>query len=576
MNTIRRYATAAALLALAACGDRGGREGDGGVAGAGETPETGGTAVIAEIADLNRPLPLVAEGALDGSVGGDMMFSSLLRGGWRDGRTVYLPYPESPAALARAYEYLAPDSTALRYHLQPGLRWSDGAPITAHDVVWTYEMLRHPDVASPQQDWAALMDSVVAHDDTTVTFHFQKRYPEMLFHSGLGIGPKHALGDVPPSGLRNHPRLLDPTNGNLPVSGPFMIGEWRKGQQFTLVPNPHFPERPRLERIVFRVIPETTTRLTELANGTVDLARPIPFDQVPEIRARPGIELETEQKRFYDYIGYNPRTVPAFADPEIRRALGLALDVDGIIRALRMEEWAVPAGGPYAPIFRDLHDAQTMAPLPFDTAEAKRILEAKGWTDRNGDGIREDASGRPFRFGLVTNAGNQRRADVSQIVQQQWRRVGIDVRLQSLETNTFFERLREKNFEAALAGWQVALSPDITTLWGPTSPFNFVSYENPRTTQLMEQAKAAPSTEAAAPFWRQAAAQIVADRPYTWLYFNDQVGGRRSRLRGMLVDTYGPYQNPWEWWIPRAEQRKRGPAAADPAAADTQRADTTR
>jgi peptide/nickel transport system substrate-binding protein len=573
MSTFIRTLTAASLLALAGCGDGGDRGGgEAPVAGAGETPEPGGTMVIAEQADLNRPMPIIAETSTDGSFGGDVMFSSLLRSGWEDGRITYRTHDESPAALARSYEYVGADSTALRYHLQPGLRWSDGQPITAHDVVWTYDMLRDPAVASPQQDYAALLDSVVAHDDSTVTFYFERRHAEMLFHSGIGISPRHPFEGVEPAQLRTHPALLDPANGRLPVSGPFMIGEWRRGQQVTLVPNPHFPVPPKLERIVIRVIPEATTRLAELLNGTIDFIRFIPFDQIPQVRAAGNVELEREEKRFYDYVGYNPRRVPAFADREVRQALSLAIDVPGIVGALQMDEWAVPAGGPYSPIFRDLQDPGAQ-PLRYDTAEAKRILESRGWVDRDNDGVREDAAGRPFRFTLLTNSGNQRRADVSQIIQQQLRRIGIDVRLQTMETNTFFDRQREKNFDAVLSGWQVGLSPDIAGLWNPDSPFNSVSYDNPRTVQLMEQALAQPSGEAAAPFWRQAAATIVADRPYTWLYFFDQVDGRSSRLRGMKVDTYGPYQNAWEWWIPRAEQRRRSDAAAgsDTAPADTGR-----
>ena len=573
MTTFTRMGTAAALLALAACGERAARDGAGGAAAAGDTPEPGGTVVIAEAADLSRPMPLLSESVTDGHVSGNLMFMSLTGSSWADGRIQFRPYSEeNPDALARSWELVGPDSAALRYHLQPGRLWSDGTPITSRDVVWTYRMLRDPAVASPQQDYWTQLDSVTAQDDLTVTFWFQRRYPEMLFHSGLGISPAHVFEGSDPAQLRNHPALRDPAGGRLPVSGPFMIGEWRRGQQVTLVPNPHFPVRPHLERVVFRFITEPTTRLTELVNGTVDYMRPIPYDQIPEIRRRGEgqIEFEREEKRAYDYIGYNPRAFPAFADPEIRRALGLAIDVEGMISAMQMDEWAVPAGGPYSPIFTRLYDAGEQAPVPFDTVEAKRILESKGWIDRNGDGIREDAQGRPFRFTLVTNTGNQRRADAVQIIQQQWRRVGIDVRLQVLEFNTFQDRSRRKDFEAILAGWVVALAPDIKTSWSPESPYNYVSFDDPETIARMDSALAQPTEEAAAPFWRQAAAMIVADQPYTWLFWFDQVGGRRSRLRGMTVNTYSSYQRPWEWWIPRSEQRQRG-AAADTAPADTGR-----
>ncbi|HEX5727204.1 MAG TPA: ABC transporter substrate-binding protein, partial [Longimicrobiaceae bacterium] len=294
-------------------------------------------------------------------------------------------------------------------------------------------------------------------------------------------------------------------------------------------------------------------------------------------RPAPHVRFLREEKRNYDYIGYNPRTFPAFADRDIRTALGMALDVPGIIRALRLDEFAAPAGGPYSPIFRDLYDQQAMGPLPFDTVRAKQILDEKGWRDSDGDGIR-DQGGRPFRFTLVTNAGNARRADVSQIVQQQWKQVGVDAQLRQLETNTMYERLTDKDFEATLAGWSVALDPDLGSTWSPESPFNFVSYANPRVFALFEQARAAPTPEAANALWKQAAGLIVADRPYTWLYFLDGVVGVNERLRGVRVDTYGAYQNTWEWWIPRDRQRGSAGAAAGadsaPAGTDTVAEDT--
>lgn len=561
-----RAALLAAFLPLAACGggDKpGGRGGTSAAADSGGTPETGGTAVLAELSDIDHPMPLTAQSSVDGDIGGDVLFNALSRGAWVDGRLVFLNASQNPTALARSWEFIGPDSTALRYHMDSSRKWSDGQPITARDVMFTYRLLGDTTVAAPQQDYVNHIDSVTAQDDSTVTFWFDRRYPEMLYHSGLGISPEHVFKDIVPAQIRTHRAFLDPAK-NLVVSGPFKIGEWAKGDHVTLVPNPYFPVKPRLDRIVIRVIPEPTTRLTELMTGNVDFMRPIPYDQVAHVRQRaPTVRFEVEAKRFYDYIAYNPRTFPAFGDPEIRRALGMAIDVKGLIGALQMEGHAVPAGSSYSPIFKDLYDPATMPPLPFDTAGAVRILEAKGWKDSDGDGVR-DRNGRPFSFTLETNSGNTRRADVTQIVQQQWKRIGVDARIQMSETNTFFDRLTKKSYQAAAAGWSIALSPDLTTTWGPSSPFNYVSYSDPRTTALFEQALAQPTAEAAAPYWRQAAARIAQAQPYTFLYFMDQLDGVNSRLRGMKIDTYGAYQNTWEWWIPRRLQRvvQTTPAAA--------------
>src|SRR5687768_8407593 len=283
-------ALAAGLLTLAACGDRPAAEEKRDKAG---EPRRGGTAVAAEASDMEKPMPLVWTSSLDSDLM-DMMYLSLTRGDWREGRLDFLLADESPMALAWLWEYTGPDSLAIRYRMKSGLRWSDGQPITAHDVVWTYEMTGNPEVASPRQDHLQQLDSVRAENDSTVVFYFKRRYPDMLFDSGLSIAPRHAYAGTAPANLRTH--AVFGRMQELVVSGPWKVGEWRPGQQITLVPNPHSRIRPRLDRLVIRIIPETTTRLVELQNGTVDFARGVPFDQVPTLRQRaPGLQFDREE-----------------------------------------------------------------------------------------------------------------------------------------------------------------------------------------------------------------------------------------------------------------------------------------
>jgi peptide/nickel transport system substrate-binding protein len=340
-----------------------------------------------------------------------------------------------------------------------------------------------------------------------------------------------------------------------------MIGSWERGQRIVLVRNPEFQPRAYLDQVVIRIIPDAVTRVVELRTGAVDFIEAITLDQVPSIRAQaPHVHLVKQEKRFYDYVGYNGSQFAPFADMEIRRALGLALVVPGFIAALLMEEFAVPAGGPYAPIFADIYDPQGQAPLSRDTAAARRTLESKGWRDSNGDGIL-DRNGQPFSFTLAIAVGNQRRADVAQIAQQQWRQIGVDARIQLVEFNTLSDNLRAGNFQAVLAGWSVALYPDLTALWAPGSPFNFTRYDDPEVTGLINEALLKPTSEQAVPLWRQAATRIVQDQPYTWLYYLDAVGGMNNRVQGARIDTYGPLQNLWQWWIP-ADQRRAGESGA--------------
>src|SRR5687768_10524305 len=167
-------------------------------------PVPGGTAVIMEGADMTIPLSIVAQGTLDGSLGGDVMFMELLRGDW-DGGLVFRTADQSPMAMARRYEYFGPDSASIRFHMRSDLRWSDGQPITAEDVVFTYSLVGEPAIASPVQNYVEFLDGVEAENDSTVVFHFDRRYAEMLTHTALAILPQHVFVDTAPADFINHP-----------------------------------------------------------------------------------------------------------------------------------------------------------------------------------------------------------------------------------------------------------------------------------------------------------------------------------------------------------------------------------
>lgn len=564
-----RRTLTAALLLLAACGrgepSKGAEEGAPGAGGEDGTPVSGGTAVTAELSDISRPHPVLAAGDRDIDAV-DVLYMGLTRAVWRDGRLAYLTSNDSPMALAWHYEYLGADSAAIRYRMKSALAWSDGRPITAADVVWTYRAIADPAVASPRQGDVALIDSVVAENDSTVVFFFERRNPEMLFASSIPISPRHPYEGAGMAALPTHPAFSDPTK--LVVSGPFRIGSWTADHELVYLPNPRFPLRPRLDRIVTRVIRETTTRMVELRTGNVDLVKSVPFEQIAGLRQRaPNLRFGSLGKRYWEFVAYNPLRGAPFDDPELRRALGMAVDVPGIVRALEMGDFAEPAAGPYSPLFADLRDP-ALRPLGHDPEGAKRILEAKGWRDTDGDGVREK-DGKPLRFTLLTNAGNARRADVSVILQQQWKAVGADARLQQLEFNAFQERMYGKDFEALLGSWGVPLSPDISPQWTPGETFNIVSFRDAEVQRLFAEARAQPTHERAAPLWKAAAARIVASQPYTWLYYYDIVVGVSPRLKGVQIDPYGAYQNTWEWWIPRDQQgRATGAAPLEAEAED--------
>jgi peptide/nickel transport system substrate-binding protein len=494
---------------------------------------------------MDKPHPLLFETVFDGDITG-ILYRQILHPRWDDGELSFLTSEEHPMALARSYEFFGPDSASLRFRLRTDVRWTDGEPVTAHDAAWTIEVRGIREVAAPRVDYNREISEVLVEDDSTVVIHFTRRYPEMLFHTAGHVAPRHAYEDYDLAQLRTHPALLDPV-GRLVTNGPFRLAGWIRGQQVALERNPDFEPQARLDRVVFRVVPEEATRMIELQTGNVDIAA-VPFHYIDDIRGTGRVRIEVREKRSYEYIGYNPNAHDFFADPDIRRALGLAIDVDGLIAGLQLDEFAVAAGGPYAPIIRLLHDPESQAPLPYDTAQARRILAEKGWTPGPTGILQRD--GVPFRFNLLTNAENRRRVDISQIVESQWRRIGVEARLQALEFNTVIDRSVRRDFDAIVGGWNVALSADIYNTWAdPELPFNFTSYENEEVRRLMEVALEQPTEERAAPYWRQAAALIVGEQPYSWLFYYDSPIGVNRRVQGTRIDTLGSYQDIHEWWI---------------------------
>jgi peptide/nickel transport system substrate-binding protein len=516
-------------------------------------PRRGGAVTIVEIADIDKVHPFLQSTSLDGELT-EMLYMALLAAKWEDGRLVHETADENSRSISKSYEFFGPDSASLRFHMRGDLIWSDGVPLTANDAKWTMETMAMPEVASPRQDYMQNVREIVVENDSTLVVHFTKRYPEMLFHTtAVEVTPMHLYKDIPPAQMRSHPALNSPGGGALVVSGPYMIGEWLPGQRVVLVPNPRFQPQPYIPRVVFLPIPEQTTRLIELQTGRADVMHQLPFDQLDALRAsNPNIRIETRERRAYDFIAYDPGSHPAFADPETRRALGLAIDLNALIDGLQLTEYAEPAAGPYSPIFKLLYDPQELPPLAHDTVEANRILDAKGWV-RGPDGVRAK-DGRRFSFTLGTNAGNQRRADIAQIVQQYWRRIGVEANIQTAESNTFFDRLQKKDFEAAIAGWQVGLAADISDQWRGDNVFNYTSLNDPEVSRLFDLALSLPTEEMAAEYWKEAAERIVAQQPYTWLFWMDIPVGVNNRVRGTRIDTYGAYQNIHEWWVTDATE----------------------
>ena len=534
-----RPAPIVALLALSACGSPEQRApapeevGD---------PVDGGTVVIGVIAEPDNLLDATSTTRVATDII-QQMFASL---------TQLAPDLESyEPDLAQSWE-VSEDGLSVTFHLHPEARWHDGVPVTARDVLFTHELITDPVVGYSARSWKNFITEVGVDDDHTVTFRFDRRYPYQVLDASVGaILPEHLLGSAPRADLTSTDFARNPV-GN----GPFRFSRWESQQFVELVANEDYHEgRPRLDRVVFRIIPDGTSLVTQLETGEIDVMESVPPHAAERLGLIPHVRIESFAGRSYTYIGWDS-TNPLFASLRVRRALGMAIDRQGIIDAL-CYGYARPIEGPIHPMLWAYNP--DLPPLPYDPAGARRLLEEEGWRDTDGDGVL-DRDGVPFEFELKTNLGNQVRMDASVMIQSMLGKVGVRIDPRTYEWNVLWGSVIDHSYETAvLVGWSVALKVDMQSTFHSDAmdgKFNHTSYSNAGVDEAIERALSASTFDEARPAWYRAQELIVGDQPYTFLFMLDQVFGVNERVRGTVPDARGYYRHLSEWWIPEAKRRR--------------------
>jgi peptide/nickel transport system substrate-binding protein len=456
--------------------------------------------------------------------------------------------PTFAPELAKSWEW-SRDHKVLTFHLREDAVWSDGVPVTAEDVRWTWEAQIHPDVAWDSVDAKeGKITDVEVVDPHTVRFHFSRVYPAQLLNANEGvILPKHAWSKLPFSEWR---RNADWFRQNLVVSGPFTLASWEPGQQLVLARNERYydKELPYLDRVVMRFISDQASLLPQLLSGDLDFAPQITPADVPRVESSPRLELRDYWMNLYVAVGWNNEH-PLFSDPEVRRALTLATDRQTIVDTL-LGRFGRVATSPIPSIVW-AHD-RSIQPWPYDPKEARRILAAKGWKDTNGDGLL-DKGGRPFAFELVTNAGNQLRTDAMVMIQDQLKKVGIRVEPRQIEFNTLATRTTAGDFDATLIGFTMDTSLDLTSGFHsrsiPPEASNYMRYQSPEVDRLIEQAATQAEMEQMKPYLDRIQQILHREQPLTFLWESQRLTAINRRVQNANPTLLAAFFNLQEWWV---------------------------
>jgi peptide/nickel transport system substrate-binding protein len=501
-----------------------------------EAPSTGGIAVVAIGSDFDVFNELATTSALGDQVIGHVLFQNLL---------VYDENLDYAPALADSF-WLADDGLSATFRIRDGVRWHDGEPVTVDDVVWSFEMSKLDATAYPERQALEYVERALRLDDRSVRFDFTGIHAEPLADFMYWTPmPKHLLEDVPPAEMISAPFNRQPV-GN----GPFRFVSWQANEQVVLEANDdYWAGRPYLDRIVFRVIPEPATAVTELMSGGIDLYRNVPPSDMARLEASDVARPLSWSTLGFTFLMFNTDD-PLFEDVRVRRALTLATDRQAMIDGL-VQGYGNMTAGPTAPMQWERN--ADIEPWPYDPQAARRLLAEAGWRDTDGDGIL-DRDGRPFRFQITSNTDNVLRQDIMVALQSQFREVGVDARPRAVEFNTVVDQLMSGGFETIVLGWDLYLRFDPSQLFETGAPYNGGGYSNPRVDELLRRARATLDREEAKPLWDEFQQILHDEQPFIFLIHDHERWGASRRLRGVepagAPNAYAPFASVARWWIP--------------------------
>ncbi|HDQ04958.1 MAG TPA: peptide-binding protein [Deltaproteobacteria bacterium] len=446
---------------------------------------------------------------------------------------------------------ISKDGLVITFHLRRGVKWHDGQPFTARDVLYTYQVTVDPKTPTAYAGDFLKVKKAEALDDYTFRVTYDKPFAPALISWSSAILPRHLLEgkDITKSPLSRQPI----------GTGPYIFKEWVAGQKIVLVGNPdYFESRPYIDGRVTRIIPDTATMFLELRARNIDMMGLTPLQytrQTENNLFRQNFEKYRYLAFAYTYLGYNLKH-PFFADKRVRQAISYALNKEEIISGVLLG-LGKPATGPYKPGTWAYNE--NVQKYSYNPEKARELLRAAGWTKKNKDGILEK-DGRPFSFELITNQGNETRQKCAEIIQRQLKEVGIDVKIRILEWAAFInDFINKRRFEAIILGWTVPLDPDAFDVWhsSKTAPqeLNFISYKNTEVDALLEKARSTFDQKQRKKYYDRFQEILAEDQPYTFLYVPDELIIISKRIRGIEPAPIGLGHNFIKWYVPQDEQK---------------------
>lgn len=505
------------------------------------SPEYGGRLIEATIGEPSNLIPPLASDSASHEVADNLYVAPLKYD--KDIKLV-------PQAAER-FEVLE-EGRLLRFTLRRDIRWTDGKPLTAHDVEFTFKLMVDPNTPTAYAEDYLAVKEFRRTGDYSFEARYDKPFARSLVTWAHAILPKHIL---------EREDLLKTKYSRQPVgAGPYVLKEWIPGDRLVLQANAdYFEGRPYIDEVVMRIIPDQSTQFMELGAGNLDTISLSPQQYLYQTKG-PGWTDNFRKFQYvasaYSYLGYNLKS-PLFSDVRVRQAINHAIDKDEIVRGV-LSGLGQAANGPYKP-GTWAYNARIPA-NEFDQDKAQRLLAQAGWQRKDGTGPLKDAKGRTFAFTILTNQGNSQRIKAAIIIQSRLKDLGIRVEIRTVEWASFIKEFVDKGrFDALLMGWNILQDPDLYDVWHSSKAvpggLNFVGYKNAELDDLLERGRRSLDQSLRKGIYDRIQEILHQDQPYCFLYVPMALPIVHARVQGIEPAPAGISHNFIRWWIPKSFQR---------------------
>lgn len=412
---------------------------------------------------------------------------------------------------------------SITYKLRPGVLWHDGQPFTSADVAFTWRAVKNPAFIAESKDGTDEIVSIETPDPLTVICRYAAVSPTFattLFT--FGILPQHLLEDVDLNTSSYNERPIG--------TGPFMVTAFKRGQYVLTERFPGYWRRdangrrlPYLDKLIFKIIPNSNTLLTQIRSGELDLVTQTPYDQAKQMHGLPGVELIRAPLLSWQHLDFNYRN-PILADRQVRLAIAHAIDRAPLVRA--QGDFPAPITSPVVPVF-DFYD-RALPAIAYDPARARALLEAAGYV---GKGVRR-RGGRPLRFRFLAQAGKGNDELAQQVIIAQLKAIGIDAYADN-KTGVSYRQARYTGaYDINYATWVTGADPIYSRFYGTKGSNNGQGYSNQTLDRVLARMEGTldPGERRRAAFEMQRI--LMHDLPSIPLTVNVAVVTKRSALLG--------------------------------------------